>query len=100
MQRSGGTTRLGVVVRARRRREPRGWWCGARCGAAGRGAGRCSPSVGPATGGSATVGRAAARPRNAVNGGRRTHGISAAWKAGSITGTANGPTARGAASGA
>ena len=27
-------------------------------------------------------------------------GISAAWKAGSITGTANGPTARGAASGA
>ena len=34
--------------------------CGARCGAAGRGAGRCSTSVGPATGGRPTVGRAAA----------------------------------------
>ena len=100
MQRSGGTTRLGVVVRARRRREPQGWWSGARCGAAGRGAGQCSTSVGPATGGSATVGRPAAPPRNGANGGRRTRGISAARKAGSITGTASGPTARGAASGA
>ena len=42
------------------------------------------------------MGRAAARPRNAVNGGRRTRGISAARKAGLITGTANEPTARGA----
>ena len=32
--------------------------------------------------------------------GARPPSISAAWKAGSITGTANGPTARGVAAGA
>ena len=51
-------------------------------------------------GGRPTVGITAARPRNGTNGGARTRGISAAWKAGSITGTANGPTARGVAAGA
>ena len=46
------------------------------------------------------MGIAAARPRNGTNGGTRTPGISAARKAGLITGTANGPTARDVASGA
>ena len=44
--------------------------------------------------------RAAARLRNGNTGGTQTRGISAARKAGSITGTANGPTARGVAAGA
>ena len=52
------------------------------------GAGRCATSVGPAPGGRAPVGIAAARPR----------GSSVAWKAGSITGTATGRTARDVAS--
>ena len=44
--------------------------------------------------------RAAARLRNGNTGGTQTRGTSAARKAGSITGTANGPTARGVAAGA
>ena len=42
----------------------------------------------------------AARWRNGANGGPPTRGISAVRKAGSITGTTNGPTAPGAASAA
>ena len=86
-----------LVTRRRRRDVPGRWpepWCGARCAAAGRGAGRCSISVRPATVGRPTVGRSAARPRNASKGGGRPPSISAARKAGSITGTANGSTAR------
>ena len=44
--------------------------------------------------GQAYCGIAAARPRNAVNGCARPPSTSVAWKAGSITGTANGLTAR------
>ena len=99
---SPGTPRRLLTRRSRRGVLGR-WpepWRGARCGAAGRGEGRCFPSVGPATGGRPTLGITAARPRNGNNGGRRTPGISAAKKAGLITGTANGLTARDVASGA
>ena len=73
-----------LLTPRRRRGVPGRWpepWCGERCAAAGRGAGRCSTSAGPVGGGRPTVGSAAARPRNAVNGGTRppSMGLGEQW---------------------
>ena len=83
----------------------RGRWpeekgCGTSCLVEGRIAARCSTSAVPATGGRLTAVMAAARKSKCNNGGRPPGNTRKAGKDGSITGTGNGPTGNGAASGA